>query len=671
MCGLTGTFLQSPEGAEKLRDVVQRMTNPLAHRGPDDTGIWVGETGRIGLGHRRLSILDLSPEGHQPMRSPSGRYVLAFNGEVYNHVAIRSELDGITWRGHSDTETILAAIDVWGIERAVERFVGMFAIALWDRQRDELILVRDRVGIKPLYYGFTPTGLVFGSELSALRNHPDFVPDVDRDVLALYLRYNSIPAPHTIYARTRKVLPGTILRFRAPRFDATEATTYWSAADVAVQGQQARFAGPAEEAVDHLDRLLRDAVGMRMLADVPLGAFLSGGVDSSVVVAQMQAQSDRPVRTFTIGSPDAGFNEAPQARAVAEHLGTDHTELCVTSAEALDTVPLLASMFDEPFADSSQIPTYLVSRLARRDVTVTLSGDGGDELFAGYNRHVWAGRVWRGMRTAPRWARGALAGAITRVSPDRWDRWFRAADPILPSPLRQRMPGYKLHKLAGSLNASSSLELYRTLASQWSDPSRLVRGGKEPDERLPESVTGLPDFSSQMMLLDTLRYLPDDILAKVDRTSMAVSLEARVPILDHRVIEFAWQLPLSMKLHDGKSKWALRQVLYRYVPKELIERPKTGFGIPLGSWLRGPLREWAEALLDERRLREEGFFDPRPIREAWGQHLAGTHTWEHQLWTILMFQGWLEHNSLQPDGPQVRAPGTLSVSDGSTLGGTA
>jgi asparagine synthase (glutamine-hydrolysing) len=575
------------------------------------------------------------------MMSMSGRYVIVFNGEVYNHLQLREELTGFAWRGRSDTETMLASIERWGIDGAVQRFVGMFAFAVWDRQREELTLVRDRLGIKPLYFCFTTTGLLFASELGSFYAHPDFSGAVNGDSLHLLLRYNSIPAPHTIYRDTFKVRPGTMLRFRAPRRESMEESVYWSAANVAEQGQRSPFAGTSTEAVDRLEALLREAVGLRMLADVPLGAFLSGGVDSSTIVALMQAQSGRPVRTFSIGSPDAGFDEAPYARAVAAHLGTDHTELIVTTEDALEVVPRLTAMYDEPFADSSQIPTFLVSQLARKSVTIALSGDGGDELFAGYNRHVWAGSVWNVLRWMPHQVRAGVTQGLTGVSPETWDRGFERLGKLLPSALRHRMPGYKIHKLAGALSATAPLDLYRLLASQWVHPENLVVGGFEPVAEMT-GVERLDDFTAQMMLADMLRYLPDDILTKVDRASMAVSLEARVPLLDHRVVEFAWQLPMTFKRRDGQSKWALRQVLYRHVPRKLIDRPKSGFGIPLGHWLRGPLRDWAEDLLDERRIREEGFFYPKLIRKAWAQHLAGTHTWEHPLWTVLMFQAW--HN---------------------------
>ncbi len=650
MCGLAGAFTEQSSVDGESRHRAEAMGAVLRHRGPDDCGVWSDHSGRVTLAHRRLAILDLSPEGHQPMVSPSGRYTIVYNGEIYNHAAMRRELTDVRWRGHSDTETMLAAIERWGLKSAVSRFVGMFAFALWDHDEEALWLVRDRVGIKPLYYGFTPCGLLFASELSAFRAHPAFQGEIDRDALHLLLRYNTIPAPHTVYRNVFKVGAGTMLCFRGPRRDCLEETTYWSASAVAAEGQRQQFEGSPAEAVDRLETLLREAVGLRMLSDVPLGAFLSGGVDSSLVVALMQAQSDQPVRTFSIGTPDSGFDEAPYARAVAAHLGTNHVELYVTASDALEVVPRLAAICDEPFADSSQIPTFLVSELARRSVTVALSGDGGDELFAGYNRHVWAQRVWRAIRPVPHALRGVMARGLTAVAPATWDRWFNLAGPVLPKAARQRMPGYKLHKLAVGLAAESPLDLYRRLASQWSDPALLVRGGQEPITCANEALSHA-DFPSQMMLLDLQRYLPDDILMKVDRASMAVSLEVRVPILDHRVVEFAWRLPLSLKLRDGQSKWVLRQVLDRYVPRELIERPKSGFGIPLGAWLRGPLRDWAEALLDERRLREEGYFHPAPIRAAWQAHLAGTHSWEYQLWTVLMFQSWLERQRAEHIAP--------------------
>lgn len=646
MCGIAGIFNKSLFNGEDLSPIIEHMLDALAHRGPDDLGVWKDQSQGVWLGHLRLAILDLSPEGHQPMLSYSQRYVLIFNGEIYNHIALRNALGPRQWRGHSDTETILSAIETWGVEAAVKRFVGMFAFALWDRERKTLWLGRDRLGIKPLYYGFTTDGLLFASELKALQMHPAFEGKICRDALHYLLRYNSIPAPHTIYEGVFKVMPGTLLRIRAPKSEAIDKVVFWSVADVAQQGQQRPFMGTPEEAVNQLEVHLKDAVRDRMLADVPLGAFLSGGVDSSTVVALMQAQSERPVQTFSIGARDADLDEAPYARAVAQHLGTDHTELYVSSDEALDVVPKLATMYNEPFADASQIPTFIVSQLARRSVTVALSGDGGDELFGGYNRHVWAERVWRLIEVVPSPLLGAFSRGLKEVAPSTWDTWFQRVAPVLPKVMQHRSYGYKLHKLANGLEAKSRLELYHRLSSQWMTPSELVLGGNE----VPLALSGLdhlPNFQAKMMLLDMQRYLPDDILTKVDRASMAVSLEARVPLLDHRVVEFAWRLPLALKLRDGLSKWVLRQVLYRYVPKQLIERPKAGFEIPLAEWLRNALRPWAEELLDGQRLREEGFFNPVPIRTAWAQHIAGTHNWAHQLWTVLMFQSWLEQQGNQ------------------------
>jgi asparagine synthase (glutamine-hydrolysing) len=644
VCGIAGCWHGSRGGVERAVTMTRAMASALAHRGPDSSGDWEDSDHALSLSHRRLAILDLSAEGHQPMVSSTGRYVLVFNGEVYNFRALRAELESrVSFRGHSDTEVVLAAIESWGIQAAVCRFVGMFAFAVWDRQRGELTLVRDRLGIKPLYYGWVGDTLVFGSELGAIRGLAGFPGVVDRDALTLLLRHNCIPAPYSIYRGISKLRPGTILRFSSPNDRTAMPEPYWSAADVVEKGRADPFSGTAEEATDALEALLAEAVKLRMIADVPLGAFLSGGIDSSLVVALMQSQSGRRVSTFSIGSTNPEYDEAGHAAMVARHLGTDHTELYLSDADALAVVPLLPRIFDEPFADASLLPTYLVAALARRHVTVSLSGDGGDELFGGYNRHIWGARAWRTMRPLPVSVRRGIGRMAMRVRPGTWDRLFAGAGPVLPPGLRHRMPGYKIHRLAALLDAESPGAVYHRLASHWLDPASVVLDGREPATLLTEP--GRPDagsFSERMMYLDLVTYLPDDILTKVDRASMAVSLEARVPLLDHRVVEFAWRLPLSVKIRDGRSKWILRQILDRHVPAELIDRPKTGFGIPLGHWLRGPLREWAESLLDEQRLAEHGFFRPAPIRQMWGEHLSGRYAWEYHLWDVLMFQAWLE-----------------------------
>jgi asparagine synthase (glutamine-hydrolysing) len=579
------------------------------------------------------------------MVSPTGRYVAVFNGEIYNFQTLRRELEHhFFFRGGSDTEVLLAAVEAWGLKAAVQRFVGMFAFAVWDRAQQELYLVRDRLGIKPLYYGWVGDTLLFASELKAFRAFPDFPGEIDRGAIALLLRHNCIPAPYSIYKHVSKLLPGTILRIRSPRDRESAPIAFWSAREVAEQGAAEPFRGTTKDAIDSLDALLRDAVSLRMIADVPLGAFLSGGVDSSLVVALMQAQSDRPVKTFTIGSLDPAYDEARHAATIARHVGTDHTELCVSPADALNVVSKLPTIFDEPFADSSLIPTFLVSELARREVTVSLSGDGGDELFAGYNRYLWAERVWGAVRRGPVGLRRTASRVLKSVKPASWDWLYSRAEPILPPTLRQRMPGYKMHKLADLLGAESPEEMYQTLTSHWSEPALVVKGAREPLTAItnPAMHPALSGFAERMMYLDLITYMPDDILTKLDRASMAVSLEARLPLLDHRIVEFAARLPLSMKLQSGQNKWILRQVLYRYVPREMIERPKSGFGIPLDSWLRGPLREWAEEFLNERRLREGGFFDPAPIRKMWREHLTGKYGWQYHLWDVLMFQAWLE-----------------------------
>ena len=624
------------------------MATSLVHRGPDDFGEWTDPLTGIALGFRRLAIVDLSPAGHQPMVSASGRYVIAFNGEVYNFGAIRSELESAglapEFRGGSDTEVMLAAFEAWGLEQAVVRFIGMFAFALWDRELRTLHLVRDRMGIKPLYYGWAGKTLLFGSELKALKAHPAFDGRIDRNALALMLRYDYIPAPYSIYRGYRKLPPGSILTLTADGQKDAAPLAYWSAKSAAEAGVGDPFCGSDAEATEHLDRLLRDSIGLRMIADVPLGVFLSGGVDSSVVVALMQALSSRPVQSFTIGFREESYNEAHHAQAVSRHLGTDHTELIVSPEEAMAVIPRLPTLYDEPFADPSQIPTFLVSQLARKSVTVSLSGDGGDELFGGYNRYFWGRSLWKRMGRIPCALRRGGASVLNAVSPRVWDSLFQAAGPLLPAGARQRNPGDKMAKLAEIMGADGPDALYLALVSHWKQPTQLVSDSQEPHTAFTDRSqwADLSDFTLRMMFLDTVSYLPDDILVKVDRASMGVSLEAREPLLDHRILEFAWKLPMQMKIREGQGKWLLRQVLYKYVPQTLIERPKTGFGVPIGAWLRGPLRDWAESLLSERALTRQGIFQPKPIRKKWEEHLSGRHNWQYYMWNVLMVQAWLE-----------------------------
>jgi len=654
MCGIAGFITSGGYSSRvEMEQFLATMSDAIIHRGPDDGGSWSDAEAGVWLGHRRLAIVDLSPAGHQPMQSASGRYMIAFNGEIYNHLSMRQMLETAeqspSWRGHSDTETLLASFDAWGIQGTIEKAIGMFAFAVWDKQNGTLTLGRDRLGEKPLYYGWQGKGndavFLFGSELKALRAHQAFENNINRGALTLQLRHNYIPAPYSIYEGISKLLPGNLLTVSLQQRE-PKIWSYWSGAKVAQFGAANTFMGSQKQTIDKLEILLKDAVNKQMMADVPLGAFLSGGVDSTAIVALMQAQSSQPVKTFTIGFNEDGYNEAVHAKAVAKHLGTNHTELYVTDEQVRAVIPLLATLYDEPFSDSSQIPTFLVSQLAQQHVTVSLSGDAGDELFCGYNRYQLTLKLWSKLSILPMPFRKVVAWGLTRISPMAWNRLAGALSDLMSRSDRFANIGDKLHKGAGVLSSHSADELYRRLVSHWHNPSSVVIGGFEPPTLLNDNapdLSGLDDVQ-RMMALDMLTYLPDDILTKVDRAAMGASLETRVPFLDHRVVEFAWSLPQSMKLRDGQTKWALREVLYRHVPKALIERPKMGFGVPIDSWLRGPLRDWAECLLSEERLKHEGFFNPAPIRKKWAEHLSGQRNWQYHLWDVLMFQAWLEKN---------------------------
>ena len=640
MCGLAGSW--EPRGerdAGELKRIARGMARLVESRGPDDAGEWADPDAGIALGHRRLCIVDLSPRGRQPMVSAGGALVIAYNGEIYNFRELRAELEagGASFRGDSDTEVLLEACAAWGLERALGRCIGMFAFALWDRASRRLHLARDRLGIKPLYWARTARGLLFASQPKCFGPHPDWRPAVDRGAFAEYLRHGYINAPRCIYREALQVRPGHILTLDSG--GEVRERCWWDPAAVARDGlRRRRTRLDDEEAVDALDALLRDAVARRMVADVPLGAFLSGGIDSSTVVALMQAQSARPVRTFSIGFSEKRFDEAVHAGAVARHLGTDHTELYVEPDHALDLIPSLAERYDEPFGDSSQLPTLLVSELARRHVTVALSGDGGDELFAGYNRHAQADTLRRVYAASPGWARKAAAGVLTALRPGTWDR----LSGLLPARRRPRLLGDKLHMLAEVVSLDRFDAVYPRLISHWALDAELVPGEGRGAGRLePAGLdAGLEDEVERMQLMDLRTYLPGDILTKVDRASMAHSLEARVPLLDHRVVEHAWRLPPDRKIRAGETKWILRRVLERYVPRSLFERPKMGFGVPIDRWLRGPLRDWAADLLGSRSLAEDGLFNVELVRRRWEEHQAGTRNWQYSLWIVLMGQAW-------------------------------
>lgn len=654
MCGISGLWHSSTLPSEDLASLARQMSDQLKHRGPDDSGVFVDPNAGLALGHRRLSVVDLSARGHQPMTSPKGRYVITYNGEVFNHQQLHRELadQGATFLGHSDTEVIVTAIEHWGLERTLQRLTGMFAFGLWDREQRTLTLVRDRIGIKPLYYGWVGRRFVFASELKAIRALPGFSNDINRDALALFLRHGYVPAPHSIFQGIHKLAPGTWLPIGEHTIRQSHdvetihssAKPYWSARGVAEYGTTHRSNYTDEQAVDELDTLLRDAVKIRMEADVPLGAFLSGGIDSSTVTAMMQAQSMRPVKTFSIGFGERSFNEAPFAKAVATHLGTDHEELYVTERDALDAVLELPTVFDEPFADSSQIPTLLVSRLARNAVTVSLSGDGGDELFGGYSRYFEAERYRRLTAMLPRVLLEPAAAAL-KAPEGTVAQAIGQISRRLPRGLRPRNPLNVAASLGNMLGAAHDRDRYLHLITHWHNALHVVKNSAEAATTLTNELRQVESLTpfERMMYADLVSYLPDDCLTKVDRASMSASLEVRVPLLDHRVAEFAWRTPLQQKVRHGQGKWILRQVLHRYVPKALVDRPKAGFGAPTGAWLRGPLREWAEELLGEERLRNEGFFNPQVVRRSWESHMAEERDESQKLWNILMFQAWLEH----------------------------
>ena len=644
MCGIVAIVGWEPKfDRGELADRAVRMAMTIEHRGPDGSGVWSDTDAPVVLAHRRLAILDLSPAGAQPMTSADGHFAITFNGEIYNYRELRAQLPDCQWCGHSDTEVLLAAIQTWGVESALERCVGMFAFALWDRQRKEIVLARDRLGEKPLYYGLGDGALLVASELKAIEAWPGWRGEIDAVALDDFIRHGCIHAPRSIFRQVRKLPAGSILRVPvSAAADALEIAPrrYWNLADQVASAPSAPT--PSDSTLlAQLEESLKRAIGQQMVADVPVGAFLSGGVDSSLIVALMQRQAPGSVKTFSIGFRESAYDEAHHARAVAAHLGTDHTELYVSPAQAMAVIPNLPSMYDEPFADSSQIPTYLVAQLARKSVTVSLSGDGGDELFGGYNRYFWAQRIWRRIGIFPRGLRRVAGAVVESISPTVWDRAWR----FMPARLQVSQPGDKLHKLAGLAATGDARDAYAWLIAQYRSREPVVIGAPVHTSLAEHSLWNVPGRApaDNMMLADALGYLPDDILVKVDRATMATSLEARAPFLDHRVVEMAFSLPLSFKMRDGVGKWPLRQLLYRHVPRALIDRPKMGFGVPIDTWLRGPLKAWAEGLLDPARLGRQSLLHPAPVARAWAEHQSGRRNHQHFLWNVLMFQAWLEN----------------------------
>ena len=651
MCGICGFY----SGVKSTNyNTIAKMSLAISHRGPDGSGSWLDKNSSMVLGHQRLSILDLSEAGSQPMQSSSSRFVITFNGEIYNHLQLRNEIEesnsNLIWRGHSDTETLLESIELWGVEVALQKIDGMFAFGLWDKKKRSLMLVRDRIGEKPLYYGWQGDGVnkafLFGSELKALKAHPEFKGEINRDAIALQFRHNYIPAPYSIYKNIFKLLPGHYLILSENDLNNhifKKSKAYWSLAKCAINGNSNHLILNEKDIETDFEKNLKLSIKKQMISDVPLGAFLSGGVDSSTVVALMQCQSDDPIKTFTIGFNESDYDEANYAKKIAKHLRTNHTELYISPKEAMDVIPKLPNIYDEPFSDSSQVPTFLISQLAKQNVKVALTGDGGDELFCGYNRYLLSKKFWNLLNLMPLSTRKILSRLIQSISPQKWNKISKIL-PIFFS--KYANFGDKMHKGANVLKAKTIDHLYYMLTSHWQNPTEVVLESQEGGTFLTEFKPCLDGLNSQeqMMVLDFLSYLPDDILAKVDRAAMSLSLETRTPFLDHKLIEYVWKIPHSYKIRKGKGKWILRQILNKYVPPSLTERPKMGFGVPIDSWLRGSLRDWAENLLDEKKLMQEGYLNAKLIKNKWNQHLSGKMNWHHHIWNILMFQSWMDQN---------------------------
>jgi len=662
MCGIVGFVSSSVLSKEDISSRITSMSSKLSHRGPDDSGFWLDNNNQIALGHKRLSILDLSSAGHQPMKSLSDKFVIVFNGEIYNHLMLREEINTnrpseklkISWKGTSDTETLLVCFEEWGVKKTIKKLVGMFSICLLDKDSNTIFLIRDRMGEKPLYYGYINDSFVFASELKSLKEYPNFNNEIDRNALRKYFKYMYVPCPYSIYKNISKLEPGHIMSVTIDEIKKNHSVIdlfgninpFWSLEDKIKESEES--SKDEKIILSELEYHLEEAIKLQSIADVPLGAFLSGGIDSSLITSLMQKNSSSSIQTFTVGFEESSFDESSFAKEVANHLGTDHSEVFVSKKEAREVIPKLPYIYDEPFSDSSQIPTYLVCEAASRKVKVALSGDAGDEIFGGYNRYFWAPRLWSKVSWLPYLIRSGLGYSLDSVPDFGWN----SIESIINNSRSKNYTniGNKVGKLSKGLKHSKSInDLYLSLISEWDNIDDVVLGVDEEisfqffDPALETNITD--NDSLNMMFKDSLTYLPDDILCKVDRAAMANSLETRVPFLDHRVIEYAWQMPFNMKIRENKGKWALRQILYKYVPSELIERPKTGFSIPIGDWLRGPLRDWAEELIDEDRLISEGFLNHTIIRRAWKLHLSGNSDYTARIWSVLMFQSWLDSNS--------------------------